>query len=180
MERSLWDARTKMGLIRDARSTWKRIAASAGADVGGGQTAAEVVERGPDHGIHGSRVGETGGEQLLHHFLSEQGDPPHGGSGRNPQALVSVVKSVEHALIENLQIVRDQGVAGVAEEVIEIAQASCQPARGVGVASGKDQLGILEPEPLGGLANDGGCFAVVSSKFFSIFHHCTCLLSVSG
>jgi len=59
-----------------------------------------------------------------------------------------------------LQIVRDQGVAGVAEEVIKIAQAGRQPARGVGVASRKDQLGILKPEPLGGLANDAGSFAV--------------------
>ena len=98
---------------------------------------------------------EDGAEEVR-----QQGDAAHGGAGGHAQALVGVVEAVQHPLVQDRRVVGDQGVAGVAQEVVEIAKAGGETAGGVGVAARKDQLGVLKPESLGGFAHDRGGLAV--------------------
>ena len=113
-----------------------------------------------NHRIEQGRIGVAlVGQQLTDH-IPQQGDAAHGGAGGHTEALVGVVQAVEHPLVEDRGVGGDQGVAGVAQEVVHVPQAGREPAGGVGVAAGQDQLRVGQPQALGGFAHDGGRLTV--------------------
>ena len=89
----------------------------------------------------------------LDHF-AKKNNAAHRWTGGHTQALVGVVQTVQHTLVENRAVARDQGITGVAQEIIHIPQTCRQPTRGVSVTAGKQQLRITSEQPLAGFAND--------------------------